>query len=152
MYYGAEALYADLGHCGKRNIQASWIFVLSCLILNYLGQSAWCLQHEGEILTIGSPFYAIVPKHLLTYFIILATIATIIASQALISGCFTLVSEAIKQRSVGQFTGRLSRRIQRTDLYSGYQLVALYRVHYYHNFIQRIQQYGSRLALPSPSI
>lgn len=95
---GAEALYADLGHCGKSNIQVSWLFVLSCLILNYLGQSAWCLQHEGEMLNIGSTFYAIVPKHLLTYFIILATIATIIASQALISGCFTLVSEAIKQR------------------------------------------------------
>ena len=95
---GAEALYADLGHCGKKNIQTSWVFVLSCLLLNYLGQAVWCLQHDGELLNERSPFYSLVPIKYLSYFIILATVATIIASQALISGCFTLISEAIKQR------------------------------------------------------
>ena len=96
---GAEALYADLGHCGKKNIQVSWIFVLSALLLNYMGQSVWCLQREGELLQESmSPFYALAPKQYLSYFILLATAATIIASQALISGCFTLISEAIKQR------------------------------------------------------
>jgi KUP system potassium uptake protein len=95
---GAEALYADLGHCGKKNIQVSWIFVFSCLVLNYLGQCVWCLQHTGELLNERSTFYALVPPQYLSYFIILATTATIIASQALISGCFTLISEAIKQR------------------------------------------------------
>ena len=96
---GAEALYADLGHCGKKNIQVSWVFVLSALLLNYMGQSVWCLQHEGEVLgETLSPFYALMPEKYLTYYIVLATAATIIASQALISGCFTLISEAIKQR------------------------------------------------------
>jgi KUP system potassium uptake protein len=95
---GAEALYADLGHCGKRNIQLSWIYVFCCLILNYMGQSVWCLQHNGQLLNNVSPFYALIPSEYLTYFIFLATAATIIASQALISGCFTLISEAIKQR------------------------------------------------------
>lgn len=95
---GAEALYADLGHCGKLNIQLSWIYVFSCLLLNYMGQSVWCLQHEGALLNDESPFYALIPSPYLTYFILLATLATIIASQALISGCFTLISEAIKQR------------------------------------------------------
>jgi KUP system potassium uptake protein len=95
---GAEALYADLGHCGKKNIQITWVFVLTCLVLNYMGQSIWCIEHEGQYLHDISSFYALVPPQYLTYFIILATVATIIASQALISGCFTLISEAIKQR------------------------------------------------------
>lgn len=95
---GAEALYADMGHCGKHNIQVSWIYVLTCLILNYMGQSIWCLQHRGVTLNDTSPFFELIPKQYLTFLIVLATLATIIASQALISGCFTLVSEAIKQR------------------------------------------------------
>ena len=95
---GAEALYADLGHCGKRNIQASWVFVLCCLLLNYMGQSVWCLQHEGELLQGANPFYSLIAGRFLPYGILLSTVAAIIASQALISGCFTLISEAIKQR------------------------------------------------------
>lgn len=63
-----------------------------------MGQSIWCLQHDGQLLNDVSPFYALIPSAYLTYFILLATAATIIASQALISGCFTLISEAIKQR------------------------------------------------------
>jgi len=95
---GAEALYADLGHCGKNNIQVSWIFVLACLLLNYMGQSVWCLQHAGTKLMDNNTFYALISKQYLPYYIVLATAATVIASQALISGCFTLISEAIKQR------------------------------------------------------
>ena len=95
---GAESMYADLGHCGKMNIRFSWMFVWMCLLLNYFGQGAWLLQKEGLVLEDVSIFYAIVPKALLPFVIAIATIATVIASQALISGCFTLVNEAIKLR------------------------------------------------------
>lgn len=95
---GAEALYADLGHCGKLNIRFSWTFVWICLLLNYFGQGAWLLDKKGTIMEDVSIFYAIVPKTILPLIIALATVATIIASQALISGCFTLVNEAIKLR------------------------------------------------------
>ena len=95
---GAEALYADLGHCGKMNIRFSWTFVWICLLLNYFGQGAWLLQKNGSVLEDVSIFYAIVPKVILPFIIFIATVATIIASQALISGCFTLVNEAIKLR------------------------------------------------------
>ncbi len=92
---GAEALYADLGHCGRQNIQVSWIFVKICLVLNYLGQAAWLLQHEGVALD-ENPFYGMMPDWFLWPGIIIATFAAIIASQALISGSFTLASEAIR--------------------------------------------------------
>lgn len=95
---GAEALYADLGHCGRINIRVSWTFVLTCLLLNYFGQSAWLLSHLGETLNNGSVFYKIAPPAILPIVIIVATVAAVIASQALITGCFTLVSEAMKQR------------------------------------------------------
>lgn len=98
---GAEALYADLGHCGKHNIRISWIFVKTSLVLNYLGQAVWCLQFKGKPLPQIhdddlNPFYGIMPDWFLWPGIIIATIAAIIASQALISGSFTLVSEAIR--------------------------------------------------------
>ena len=97
---GAEALYSDLGHCGRGNIRISWIFVKACLILNYLGQGAWLLNHKGMTFTNGvdmqNPFYAIMPDWFLLWGIVIATIAAIIASQALISGSFTLISEAIR--------------------------------------------------------
>jgi KUP system potassium uptake protein len=92
---GAEALYADLGHCGRQNIQISWIYVKICLVLNYLGQAAWLLQHVGTHLD-ENPFYGMMPTWFLWPGIIIATLAAIIASQALISGSFTLVSEAIR--------------------------------------------------------
>lgn len=92
---GAEALYADLGHCGRKNIQISWIFVKSALVINYLGQAAWLLHHEGQRLE-ENPFYGVMPDWFLWPGIIIATLAAIIASQALISGSFTLVSEAIR--------------------------------------------------------
>ncbi len=92
---GAEALYADLGHCGRQNIQVSWIFVKTCLVITYLGQAAWLLQHEGQRLE-ENPFYGMMPHWFLWPGIIIATLAAIIASQALISGSFTLASEAIR--------------------------------------------------------
>jgi KUP system potassium uptake protein len=95
---GAEALYSDLGHCGRKNIQVSWIFVKTALLLNYLGQGAWVLmQPAGKDFSNVNPFYQIVPNpHLLMIpCVALATMATIIASQALISGSFTLISEAV---------------------------------------------------------
>ena len=93
---GAEALYSDLGHCGKINIRMGWGFVKVCLLLSYFGQGAWLLQHEGETLNGMIPFFEIMPKPLLFFGVIIATMATVIASQALISGTFTLVNEAMK--------------------------------------------------------
>ncbi|MEI7964095.1 MAG: KUP/HAK/KT family potassium transporter [Chitinophagaceae bacterium] len=113
---GAEALYSDLGHCGRGNIRNSWIFVKACLILNYLGQGSYLLHnfkgttfatkdllhsqsfmaaHPGAI-EMSNPFYGLMPEWFLTAGIIIATAAAIIASQALISGSFTLISEAIR--------------------------------------------------------
>jgi KUP system potassium uptake protein len=92
---GAEALYSDLGHCGRKNIQMSWIFVKTTLVLNYLGQGAWVmLQHKSDLGGVN-PFFAIVPHWFLVPSVFIATAASIIASQALISGSFTLISEAI---------------------------------------------------------
>jgi len=95
---GAEALYSDLGHCGRKNIQISWIYVKTCLVLNYLGQAVWLLQHNGRSmnLNIHNPFYEIMPPWFLYYGIGIATIAAVIASQALISGSFTLIAEAVR--------------------------------------------------------
>src|SRR5687768_6839650 len=100
---GAEALYSDLGHCGKWNIRYSWIFVKICLILNYLGQGAWLLSHyNGQLITAEminagfNPFYGVMPNWFLYFGIAIATSAAIIASQALISGSFTLISEAMR--------------------------------------------------------
>ncbi|MCC7245736.1 MAG: KUP/HAK/KT family potassium transporter [Saprospiraceae bacterium] len=92
---GAEALYADLGHCGRKNIEVAWIFVKTTLVLNYLGQAAWLLQFEGQTLP-ENPFYGVMPDWFRWPGLIIATLATIVASQALISGAFTLASEAIR--------------------------------------------------------
>ncbi|HSZ87176.1 MAG TPA: KUP/HAK/KT family potassium transporter [Puia sp.] len=92
---GAEALYSDLGHCGKKNIQITWIFVKVALVLNYLGQGAWVLLQNKSSLGESNPFFAIVPHWFLIPSVLIATAASIIASQALISGSFTLISEAI---------------------------------------------------------
>jgi KUP system potassium uptake protein len=91
---GAEALYSDLGHCGYNNIKISWIYVKTMLILNYLGQGAWIISHP-DLMNSNNPFYAIMPQWFLIPGIIIATLAAIIASQALISGSFTIISEAI---------------------------------------------------------
>ncbi len=93
---GAEALYSDMGHCGRKNIRVSWVFVKTCLILNYFGQGAWLLSIQGQVLKTRIPFYEVMPPWFLTIGIVVATAATVIASQALISGSFTLISEAIR--------------------------------------------------------
>lgn len=92
---GAEALYSDLGHCGRKNIQVSWIFVKTALIINYMGQGAWLLAQHSDKLHGLNPFYELMPHWFLLIGVAIATLATIIASQALISGSFTLISEAI---------------------------------------------------------
>ncbi|MBC7524954.1 MAG: KUP/HAK/KT family potassium transporter [Flavobacterium sp.] len=92
---GAEALYSDLGHCGINNIRITWIYVKISLVVAYLGQAAW-LMHQGTPLLNGrNPFFEIIPTWFLLPSIIISTCATIIASQALISGSFTLISEAM---------------------------------------------------------
>ena len=92
---GAEALYSDIGHCGLKNIRVSWIFVKSMLIINYLGQGAWVLSHPEQIGANVNPFFMLMPNWFLLTGIIIATAAAVIASQALISGSFTLITEAI---------------------------------------------------------
>ena len=115
---GAEALYSDLGHCGKANIRYSWILVKVCLILNYLGQGAYLLSHNNNqifattsllkenggafakefpsAVEMVNPFYSLMPHWFLITGVVIATLAAIIASQALISGSFTLIAEAIR--------------------------------------------------------
>lgn len=98
---GAEALYSDMGHCGRKNIRISWIFVKLTLVLNYFGQGAYLLLHQGKILSDlnpsnANPFYLIMPNWFQPIGIVVATLAAVIASQALISGSFTLINEAIR--------------------------------------------------------
>ncbi|WEK20117.1 MAG: KUP/HAK/KT family potassium transporter [Candidatus Pedobacter colombiensis] len=92
---GAEALYSDMGHCGRSNIRVSWVFVKTMLILNYLGQGVWILHH-GNYDTGLNPFFEIVPAPYLLFMVALATVAAVIASQAMITGSFTLISEAVR--------------------------------------------------------
>ena len=103
---GAEALYSDLGHCGIKNIRTTWIFVKVSLVINYIGQAAWVMHQQNPFLKIVNPvtklstqelnpFFEMMPHWFLLPSVIIATAATIIASQALISGSFTLVSEAM---------------------------------------------------------
>jgi KUP system potassium uptake protein len=100
---GAEALYSDLGHCGRQNIRISWIFVKVCLLLTYFGQGAWLLaNYKGQVISADmisggfNPFYGIMPEWFKLIGLVIATSAAIIASQALISGSFTLISEAMR--------------------------------------------------------
>ncbi len=98
---GAEALYSDMGHCGRKNIRISWIFVKITLVLNYFGQAAYLIKHEGSTLQIlggefGNPFYLMMPEWFKPFGIVIATLAAVIASQALISGSFTLINEAVR--------------------------------------------------------
>ncbi|MBP2284672.1 KUP system potassium uptake protein [Flavobacterium sp. CG_23.5] len=98
---GAEALYSDMGHCGRKNIRISWIFVKTALVLNYFGQGAYLIHHGGQTLqSLGgknaNPFYLIMPSWFQPIGIVIATLAAVIASQALISGSFTLINEAMR--------------------------------------------------------
>lgn len=93
---GAEALYSDLGHCGRTNIRITWTFVKTTLLLSYFGQGAWLLGRAGTSLGNDNPFYSLVPHWFLIPSIIIATSAAIVASQAMISASFTLINEAIR--------------------------------------------------------
>jgi KUP system potassium uptake protein len=93
---GAEALYSDLGHCGINNIRLSWIFVKISLIVNYLGQGAWIMMQHKPGSLLPNPFFAIMPSWFQMIGVIIATAAAVIASQALISGSYTIISEAIQ--------------------------------------------------------
>lgn len=92
---GAEALYSDLGHCGRKNIRITWVFVKICLMTNYIGQAAWLMHQSEPTLNGRNPFFEIMPHWFLLIGIGIATAAAIIASQALISGSYTLISEAM---------------------------------------------------------
>ncbi|PXV65448.1 KUP system potassium uptake protein [Dysgonomonas alginatilytica] len=92
---GAEALYSDLGHCGLKNIRISWVFVKITLILNYLGQAAWIIDNPSLVQHGINPFFSMMPSWFSFIGVAMATVASIIASQALISGSFTVISEAI---------------------------------------------------------
>ncbi len=91
---GAEALYSDLGHCGIQNIRISWIFVKTTLLFNYFGQGAYLINHLDTINNVN-PFYVIMPTWFVIPGVIIATAASVIASQALISGSYTIISEAV---------------------------------------------------------
>lgn len=109
---GAEALYSDLGHCGKKNVRAGWLFVKTCLLANYFGQGAWLLSQTGKTLGDQRPFFSVMPDWFLPVGIIIATFATIIASQAVISGSFTLVSEGIRLHLFPKFTVKFPSKIK----------------------------------------
>ena len=93
---GAEALYADMGHVGRKNIQVAWILIKVSLLLCYFGEAALLKNHLGQTLNNIDPFYGLVPGWFLIPSVVISTAATIIASQALISGTYTLINEAIR--------------------------------------------------------
>ena len=131
---GAEALYSDLGHCGIKNIRITWVMVKTCLVVNYLGQAAWALNLHETNLNGRNPFFETVPHWFLLPSIVIATAATIIASQALISGSFTLISEAINLnfwprvtlRQPSEFKGQIYIPSVNNILWFGCILMVLY--------------------------
>ncbi len=139
---GAEALYSDLGHCGRGNIRMSWIFVKACLLLNYLGQGSYLLanrlgitvtEETKELLNINA-FYDLMPPWFVLIGVIIATASAIIASQAMVSGSFTLISEAmrlnlwpkLKIRYPSEAKGQLFIPGVNTLMFIGCVLVVLY--------------------------
>jgi KUP system potassium uptake protein len=131
---GAEALYSDLGHCGLKNIRISWVFVKISLVVNYLGQAAWMMHQKSGFLDGKNPFYEIVPDWFLLPSIIIATMATVIASQALISGSYTLINEAmnlnfwprVAVRQPSELKGQIYIPSVNTVLWFGCVLMILY--------------------------
>ena len=118
---GAEALYSDLGHCGRKNITISWAFVKTMLILNYLGQGAWVLNHVQTSSAVN-PFFAIMPQNMLFFAIIMATGAAIVASQALISGTFSILSEAMNLHMEAAYGLAITITMLMTTLLLGFYL------------------------------
>lgn len=131
---GAEALYSDLGHCGIKNIRITWVFVKICLIANYFGQSAWLINNGNNFLAGRNPFYEMMPQWFLLTGIIIATAATIIASQALISGSYTLINEAmslnfwprVKVRQPSELKGQVYIPSVNIILWTGCILMTVY--------------------------
>lgn len=131
---GAEALYSDLGHCGRANIRATWMFVKVSLVINYLGQAAWIMNSGRTGMGGGNPFFEMMPGWFLLPGVIIATAATIIASQALISGSFTLISEAmnlnfwprVAVRQPTDIKGQIYIPSVNTILWAGCVLMILY--------------------------
>ena len=135
---GAEALYSDMGHVGKENIYFSWPFVKLCLILNYLGQGAWIIENRGDAVLASvldlNPFFLMLPEVMRPFAVILGAAAAVIASQALITGSYTLVSEAIlldllphlEIRYPSDTKGQLYIGTVNTMLWLGCSLVVLY--------------------------
>lgn len=131
---GAEALYSDLGHCGKENIRITWAFVKTALMLNYMGQASWLLHQGNPFLNGRNPFFEIMPHWFLIPGIIIATSAAIIASQALISGSYTLINEAmslnfwlrVAVRQPSEMKGQIYIPSVNTLLWAGCVLVVLY--------------------------
>lgn len=131
---GAEALYSDLGHCGIKNIRISWIFVKTSLVACYLGQAAWLMHQSEDFLNGRNPFFEIMPSWFLLPSIIIATLATVIASQALISGSYTLINEAINLnfwprvavRQPSELKGQIYIPSVNTVLWFGCVLMILY--------------------------
>ena len=131
---GAEALYSDLGHCGIKNIRITWIFVKISLVINYAGQAAWIMHQKSTTLNGANPFFEMMPHWFLLPGIIIATAATIIASQALISGSYTLISEAmnlnfwprVKVRQPSDIKGQIYIPSVNTILWMGCVLMIVY--------------------------
>ena len=135
---GAEALYSDMGHVGKENIYISWPFVKVCLIQNYLGQGAWIIAHRQDLklrpMQDMNPFFEMVPAQFRLLAVLLGTLAAIIASQALITGAFTMVSEACKLDLIphmqiiypSRTMGQLYIPLVNTCLWAGCLLLVLY--------------------------
>ena len=135
---GAEALYSDMGHVGRENIYFSWPFVKLCLILNYLGQGAWIIQNQGngELLLLQdlNPFFLMLPVLMRPFAVLLGAAAAVIASQALITGSYTLVSEAIlldllphlEIRYPSETKGQIYISTVNTVLWIGCSMVVLY--------------------------
>lgn len=140
---GAEALYSDLGHCGIRNVRISWLFVKTALVLNYFGQGAFLIAHPDLSLKtlkngadfIQNPFYLMMPEWFIPIGIVIATVAAIIAAQALITGSFTMINEAkhlAKGKSQIPFCG------QRTIVHSLHELDFVHRLYFYRALFQRV--------------
>lgn len=146
---GAEALYSDLGHVGKRNIRLSWPYVKICLVINYFGQAAWLLNvyqnPEAQQIKNLNPFFQMMPQSWIVIGVAFATVAAVIASQALITGSFTLVSEAIKLRTAASVKDHVSWEQYRANVYPSSQSDFMDRLFSSGCHIPNVSSYGSCL-------
>ena len=145
---GAEALYSDMGHVGRESIYISWPLVKICLILNYLGQGAWLLSSRGDAALASleslNPFFLMLPGALRPVAVILSALAAVIASQALITRSYTLVSEAIRLDLMP-----VSRRDQGSNLHRHGQQDPLGGLHVHRAAVPLKRAWSRPMALPS---